>query len=150
MTNAGKYFLRRANSSCYKYPRGEHKIRRHEKFCSDTLRATACLCKLNLLLIAHKTRIIRRELYSGRLINQLKTHNPRWYTHISQLTQFMPPPETYKSETLHVWRNSVFWCSCFHAGTRVLTRIHLFMRDMQSIQHLNQKRSSRKGEAAEN
>ena len=23
------------------------------------------------------------------------THNPRWYTHISQLTQFMPPPETY-------------------------------------------------------
>ena len=27
-----------------------------------------------------------------------KTHNPRWYTHISQLTQFMPRPETYKSE----------------------------------------------------
>ena len=26
------------------------------------------------------------------------THNPRWYTHISQLTQFMPPPEIYKSE----------------------------------------------------
>ena len=26
------------------------------------------------------------------------THNPRWYTPISQLTQFMPPPETYKSE----------------------------------------------------
>ena len=26
------------------------------------------------------------------------THNPRWYTHISQLTQFTPPPETYKSE----------------------------------------------------
>ena len=26
------------------------------------------------------------------------THKPRWYTHISQLTQFMPPPETYKSE----------------------------------------------------
>ena len=26
------------------------------------------------------------------------THNPRWYTHISQLTQFMPPPKTYKSE----------------------------------------------------
>ena len=25
------------------------------------------------------------------------THNPRWYTHISQLTQIMPPPETYKS-----------------------------------------------------
>ena len=26
------------------------------------------------------------------------TNNPRWYTQISQLTQFMPPPETYKSE----------------------------------------------------
>ena len=26
------------------------------------------------------------------------TNNPRWYTHISQLTQYMPPPETYKSE----------------------------------------------------
>ena len=26
------------------------------------------------------------------------THNPRWYTHISQQTQFMPPLETYKSE----------------------------------------------------
>ena len=22
--------------------------------------------------------------------------NQRWYTHISQLTEFMPPPETYK------------------------------------------------------
>ena len=26
------------------------------------------------------------------------TNNPSWYPHISQLTQFMPPPETYKSE----------------------------------------------------
>ena len=26
------------------------------------------------------------------------TNNPKWYTHISQLKQFMPPPETYKSE----------------------------------------------------
>ena len=26
------------------------------------------------------------------------TNNPRWYTHKSQLTQFMPPPETYKRE----------------------------------------------------
>ena len=26
------------------------------------------------------------------------TDNPRWCTHISQLTQFMPPPETHKSE----------------------------------------------------
>ena len=25
-------------------------------------------------------------------------NNSSWYTHISQLTQFMPPPETYKSE----------------------------------------------------
>ena len=27
-----------------------------------------------------------------------KNHNPRLYTHISQLKQFMPPPDTYKSE----------------------------------------------------
>ena len=26
------------------------------------------------------------------------TSNPRWYTHISQLTQFMPPPETFQNE----------------------------------------------------
>ena len=26
------------------------------------------------------------------------TNNPRWYTHKSQLTKFMPSPETYKSE----------------------------------------------------
>ena len=26
------------------------------------------------------------------------TNNPRWYTRISRLTQFMPAPETYKSE----------------------------------------------------
>ena len=26
------------------------------------------------------------------------TNNQRWYTHISQLTQFMPPPAAYKSE----------------------------------------------------
>ena len=24
------------------------------------------------------------------------THSPRWYTHKSQLTQFMPPPQTYE------------------------------------------------------
>ena len=28
------------------------------------------------------------------------THKPRWYTHISQLTQFMPPPETYKKSEI--------------------------------------------------
>ena len=27
-----------------------------------------------------------------------KKHKQRWYTHISQMTQFMPPPGTYKSE----------------------------------------------------
>ena len=26
------------------------------------------------------------------------TNNSRWYTHISHLTRFMPPPETYRSE----------------------------------------------------
>ena len=29
---------------------------------------------------------------------KLKVNFQRWYTHISQLTQFMPPPETKKSE----------------------------------------------------
>ena len=61
-----------------------------------------------------------------RNIPRKNTHNPRWYTHISQLTQFMPPPETYKSEigiqstmcqvgpdrcirlTTHAWRNQIF------------------------------------------
>ena len=27
-----------------------------------------------------------------------KNTNQRWYAHMSQLTQLMPPPETYKSE----------------------------------------------------
>ena len=42
------------------------------------------------------------------------THNPRWYTHISRLTQFMPPPETYKSE---IGRQSTM-CQV-HAGAYV-------------------------------
>ena len=42
------------------------------------------------------------------------THNPRWYTHISQLTQFMPPPETYKSEI----RSQSTMCQV-HAGAYV-------------------------------
>ena len=42
------------------------------------------------------------------------THNPRWYTHISQLTQFMPPPETYKKLN----RESVC-CCCFLTLTLV-------------------------------
>ena len=36
------------------------------------------------------------------------THNPRWYTHISRLTQFMPPPEIYKKSEIgsQVYRSS--------------------------------------------
>ena len=29
-----------------------------------------------------------------------KNANQRWYTHISRLTQFMPPPETYKKSEI--------------------------------------------------
>ena len=41
-------------------------------------------------------------------------NNQRWYTHVSQLTQFMPPPETYKSEF-----GSQFTMCQVHAGAYV-------------------------------
>ena len=44
--------------------------------------------------------------------NQGKNTNQRWYTHMSQLTQFIPPPETYKSEVgSHSTMYQVYsWC----------------------------------------
>ena len=47
-----------------------------------------------------KSVVTRQAPVTQELRNTLgkNTNNPRWYTHISQLTQFMPPPETYKSE----------------------------------------------------
>ena len=50
------------------------------------------------------TRIIKSVAGQAPVTLELRntrgknTHNPRWYTNISQLTQFVPPPETYKSE----------------------------------------------------
>ena len=58
-----------------------------------------------VVVVLTLTRIIK-SVVTGQapvtleLRNTLRknTNNPRWHTHISQLTQFMPPPETYKSE----------------------------------------------------
>ena len=44
------------------------------------------------------------------------TNSPRWYTHISQLTQFMPPPETYKTEI-----RSLSTICQVHTGALLLT-----------------------------
>ena len=57
------------------------------------------------IVVLTLTRIIK-SVVTGQapvtleLRNTLRknTNNPRWYTHMSQQTQFMPPPETYKSE----------------------------------------------------
>ena len=59
----------------------------------------------HIVVVLTLTRIIK-SVVTGQapvtleLRNTLgkNTHNPRWYTRILQLTQFMPPPETYKSE----------------------------------------------------
>ena len=53
-----------------KYQMGEHKTSGHEKSCPDTIPRT-CFCMfLQVNLLAHNARIIRRQLYSGRLVNQ--------------------------------------------------------------------------------
>ena len=59
---------------------------------------------LLLFVVSTLTRIIK-SVVTGQAPVTLelrntagKNTNQRWYTHISQLTQFMPPPETYKSE----------------------------------------------------
>ena len=61
--------------------------------------------KLIVVVVLTLTRIIK-SVVTGQapvtleLRNTLgkNTNNPRKYTHTSQLTQFRPPPETYKSE----------------------------------------------------
>ena len=61
--------------------------------------------KLFVVVVLTLTRIIK-SVVTGQAPATLElrntrgknTNNPRWYTHISQLTQVMPPPETYKSE----------------------------------------------------
>ena len=39
-----------------------------------------------------------------------KKKTQRWYTHISQLTQFMPPPETYKNRESAYDVPGPYWC----------------------------------------
>ena len=58
-----------------------------------------------VVVVLTLTRIIKSVVTGQDLVTlELRntpgknTHNPRWYTHISQPTQFMPPPETYKTE----------------------------------------------------
>ena len=69
------------------------------QFCRFTqlLLTYYCCCQINShnQVRGHRTG----SSHSGAGNTPGKTqNNPRWYTHISQLTQFMPPPETYKSE----------------------------------------------------
>ena len=72
-----------------------------KSFCEATNGSVSAINVVVLTL----TRIIK-SVVTGQapvtlvLRNTLgkNTNNPRWYTHISQLMQFMPPPETYKSE----------------------------------------------------
>ena len=74
----------------------------------ETNRCKLCAILRSLVVVLTLTRIIK-SVVTGQAPVTLElrntpgkhthTHNPRWYTHISQLTQFMPPPETYnKSE----------------------------------------------------
>ena len=60
---------------------------------------------MSVVVVLTLTRIIKSVVTGQALVTlELRntvgknTNNLRWYTHISQLTQFMPPPETYKSE----------------------------------------------------
>ena len=64
-----------------------------------------CCCSYILTLIINSHNQVRGHRtgssHSGAEENipGKNTNNPTWYTHIiSQLTQFMSPPETYKSE----------------------------------------------------
>ena len=65
--------------------------------CWDVV-VVCCCCHINShnQVRGHRTG----SSHSGDEEYPRKKHtlNPRWYTHISHLTQFIPPPETYKSE----------------------------------------------------
>ena len=76
-------------------------------FCRKQLKGqeTGNVSVVVVVIVLKLTRIIK-SVVTGQapvtleLRNTLgkNTNNPRWYTPKSQLTQFMPPPETYKSE----------------------------------------------------
>ena len=71
---------------------------------------SSCLQRLDDLQNWHhfQTVVTGQATVTLEMRNTLgkNTNNPRWYTHISQLTQFMPPPETYKSE---IGSQSTMW-----------------------------------------
>ena len=62
-----------------------------------------------------------------------KHNNPRWYPHISQLTQFMTPPETYKikskigSQPTMCQVHTVAYVSLLTHGETDYTACHLFI-----------------------
>ena len=115
-----------------------------------------------------KTRIIK-SLVTGQAPVTLELRNtpgkntskPRWYTLMSQLTQIMPPPETYKSE---IGSQSIR-CARSIPVTRLITRAwknrlyrlppkkHCHVHITRSIYHyayarqtqVNQKRETKKG-----
>ena len=73
----------------------------YNRWSSPCLRCYCCCCRSHInshnQVRGHRTG----SSHSGaEEYPRENTHTTqaRWYTHISQLTQFMPPPETYKSE----------------------------------------------------
>ena len=73
--------------------------------CRCTAGISGCHISALVVVVPTLTRIIKSVVIGQapvtlELRNTLakNTSNPRWYTHISQRTQFMPSPETYKSE----------------------------------------------------
>ena len=75
--------------------------------CSRRLsRVSAPLVVVVVVVVVITLTCVVKSVVTGQALVTLElrntpgknTNNPRWYTRISQLTQFMPPPETYKSE----------------------------------------------------
>ena len=80
--------------------------KKYTPFAHNPLDEFVVECKERCCCCIHiKTRIIKsvapgQAPVTLELRNTLgkNTNKPRWYMHISQLTQFIPPPETYKRE----------------------------------------------------
>ena len=80
--------------------------------------ACCCFCSHNNShnqVRGHRTAPVTLELRNTPGKN---TNNSRLYTHISQLTQFMPPPETYGSEI------GSQCCCCSHINSYNQVRGH--------------------------
>ena len=73
--------------------------------CGRIKETRMCRVVVVVVVVLTLTRIIK-SVVTGQAPVTLElrntpgknTNNPWWYTHISQLTQFTPPPETYKNE----------------------------------------------------